>query len=204
MNKTILTAATISMLAGCGGGGGSDDPFSFTSSGSGPLALSDFTQFQNVSSNSLGAPVFGAPNAASASYNGIVQIVDPSRINVSTGSVEYLMGRATLNADFTNGTMSGSSGDFSNVTVVGSSINFDNSVSGSIPFTNGAITGEDWTAQFNGTLNDAGETIAVATAADGKFATLSGQNIILGTLDGTMSRNGATATDISGGVTAFE
>ena len=134
------------------GAGGSDDAPSFDELVSEGLALEERYEDSSLTS------VADMPTSGSATYDGVVgystSTSDPDAIIANPETVSSL----TLTADFGSSDISGRAYDFQNAD--------GSDVSGDLEITGGSISGNEFGANIDGTLNQAGTTISY----DGELA----------------------------------
>ncbi len=185
--KSIAVIACVAATAGCGGGGagGSLGNISFPAAGSGPITQAEL---QRLEADALAlenvfteADVsFAAPSVSSATYDGLV--------GIDLTAATSLLGRVTLNADFSGGSIAGTAGDFSVMDDTSADVSSPiENLSGSIPITGGVITGSDMTANMNGSVTGASGTYTAATTLNGSFVDVSGASIVGGAVDGSLT-----------------
>lgn len=190
MRRRVLAALAVSaILSGCGGGSGGSSTQTtfpaFPAAGTGPFTLSELQSYANINSIDFNNLTPQLPGTANATYNGMIVLTERG---TPSGDVDYL-GRATLDANFSAGTLSGSASDFAVADTASAVPNVLQQVSGTLPVTNGNIFGPAFTANLDGQLNNNGTILNVDTDVTGVFAMNNGQNIAAATVDGTMNSN---------------
>jgi|GEM_PF-5021233 len=200
----LEAVVALCLVAGCGGSsvdqvlraGLPDRLPSFPSVGSGPFSQSEITTYANFPSFDFSSVPLGLPGGASATYDGIVELKEFA----ATGDRDYV-GRSTLTADFTGGTISGTTSNFIEVTgIETTSPGITGILGGSVPITSGSITGLSFSAQFDGVLTNGGRNLSIDTSVDGIFGTVNGQSLALGIVNGTVN-DGTTVNSMSGAIT---
>ena len=186
------------VLAGCGS---QDGGITFAPVGSGPITKSEI---ENVYDdlNRLGNQVDSSdvrlvrPDVAVATYNGFV--------GFDLDSANSVTGRISMVADFSSNNVTGSAGNFSV---------FDNTIdptdpvenlSGTLPVSNGAITGTAMTADLNGSVVASTGTYSVSSSLSGQFADISGQSVVAGEVSGSLNNPDTSTTVINGGFLAVQ
>jgi len=164
---------------------------------------------------------YNKPSTAQATYDGLVGVTFDQ-------TNETMIGRATLTADFSSGTVDGNTSGY---TVFQEQYNIDTDaityvdvakMTGSIPFTNGTMSTqsfdiglgsigrtnvETFTADLNGTLastNAAYDGMQVAIDVEAGFGTIEGQNVVIGEATGTFTTPSFSNGSLSGGIVASE
>lgn len=204
--KTIAVISGLAITAGCGAGGVGQG-ISIAPIGSGPITNSEVQswakyapQFSNLTEDSI---TIATPGDATATYGGLILWEE------GIGD-QVIMGRMTLDANFTGGTISGQTGDFSvaNASVpTGDEIPTITTVevlSGTLPITNGSITGTSMSADMNGTLGSNDGNYSIAGQLTGTFLDVAGQSIVGGDTEGTMTHPNTTVNSMDGAFLAYE
>jgi len=159
---------------------------SMPSAGSGPFSASEVSTYDNLGSLNLDGVSLGQPNVSSASYNGFIKLLES---NATTGVTENVyIGRATVNADFLNQTVDGTTSDyFRNVGSPGNTV-IASQVVGSLPITNGSTTpNSGFIGSLYGQLNDGGRVLDIKSNFDGSFSTSASgsQSLAIATVTGS-------------------
>lgn len=186
ISKFSITAPLLSVLlvAGCGGGSSTVSPVvavsAFSALGSGAPTRAELLQLSNTftvlgDAVSSGAITLARPNAASATYDGVVTAT------FASGTV--VAGRMEMIADFSADTVSGTTGDYQ-IFVAESLGGGTVTPTGSIPITNGTTSGSTFTADLNGTLTTGLGPYALSSRISGVFAENGPQSVALGTMVG--------------------
>ena len=196
--KMFAVVGMLPVLAGCGS---QDGGITFAPVGSGPITKSEI---ENVYDdlNRLGNQVDSSdvrlvrPDVAVATYNGFV--------GFDLDSANSVTGRISMVADFSSNNVTGSAGNFSV---------FDNTIdptdpvenlSGTVPVSNGAITGTAMTADLNGSVVASTGTYIVNSSLSGQFADISGQSVVAGEVSGSLNNPDTSTTVINGGFLAVQ
>jgi len=196
--KMFAVVGMLPVLAGCGS---QDGGITFAPVGSGPITKSEI---ENVYDdlNRLGNQVDSSdvrlvrPDVAVATYNGFV--------GFDLDSANSVTGRISMVADFSSNNVTGSAGNFSV---------FDNTIdptdpvenlSGTVPISNGAITGTAMTADLNGSVVASTGTYIVNSSLSGQFADISGQSVVAGEVSGSLNNPDTSTTVINGGFLAVQ
>jgi len=196
--KMFAVVGMLPVLTGCGS---QDGGITFAPVGSGPITKSEI---ENVYDdlNRLGNQVDSSdvrlvrPDVAVATYNGFV--------GFDLDSANSVTGRISMVADFSSNNVTGSAGNFSV---------FDNTIdptdpvenlSGTVPISNGAITGTAMTADLNGSVVASTGTYSVSSSLSGQFADISGQSVVAGEVSGSLNNPDTSTTVINGGFLAVQ
>ena len=196
----IIALISPVLLAACGGGTSErptralDLPV-FGGVGSGTPTIDQYLALADAINDLDGAISAGTvtsqiPQSATASYDGL------SFATFATGTTA--IGNITLNADFINDTIGGSSGEYLIIvdqSLGGGTVN----ASGTLPIKNGNITGTTFAADMNGTLTTGAGNYVITSNMLGAFADNSGQNLAFGTYSGNVVNPDASIDAISSG-----
>lgn len=185
-------------LVACSTGGGSSPVVSLSTYGGvgsgtpSPTQVLGYLNEATALANALssGSILPGRPSTATASYAGI------STVNFASGTVAT--GNLSMDANFTNGTVTGSTGDY--LIVVPASMGGGTvAASGTLPITNGNITGSVVTATMNGNLTTGAGTYGVTSNLSGTFANNGTQSVVVGVTTGNVVLPDTSSSAISSG-----
>ncbi len=206
--QTLMVAGTVAGLAACGGsdGGGTGVGLGpgmlppgttlpvFPAAGSGPFTTGEITSYANFPTIDLNALPQALPGGSSATYDGIVELQ-----RFAGSGTTNIVGRATMTADFTAATVSGSTDTFIEVTgALTSSPSITGTLGGSIPISSGGITSTGFFATYDGTLTSGSQNLNVNSSVLGIFGDLNGQDVAVGMINGTIGGTDTLAGILTG------
>ncbi len=191
MTTPTFTAPTGSLFGGATGssiggstGGATTTAFpTMPAAGSGPYTTSEVAAYDSLGELDLSGASLGAPSLANATYNGLVGLEEFDSSDPTTETL--YIGRATLNANFNQSTISGTTANFFKADGTVDTTNIINQVGGTIPLSNGVINGDTFMADYTGSLTDGGRSFSINATIDGGFLNNGGQNMVLGIVSGT-------------------
>lgn len=211
MNKISITLAAISAatLTACGGGGGSVTQTlaakyglpAISGAGSGPVTAGELIALDNgLDALNLALALdevdIQPVQAASVTVNGMVSAP------YQNGGEKSLVGKLTLNADFSNAQISGSTSDF--VVFSGTAetnLTVDETLTGALTITQAPLTdfGLSFEMPLDGSLTGASGTYTVDADMNGVIAEADATVLALGTVVGTVTVPVAGTTTIQDG-----
>ena len=135
------------------------------------------------------------PTSATANYDGFVV----AGTNSVASAGRTIAGRYSMTANFANSTVTGSMGDFAYYVDDPTAPLFVEDIQGTLPLSNGTITGTQMSADANGTLTDSVDSYAVTSSITGEFFDNSGTNLFMGLVLGTTTPNTTGSAETFGG-----
>ena len=137
----------------------------------------------------------GRPNTSFARYNGII-VADLS-------ATQVVAGRLNMNVDFSNSTFTADADNFTQFNTNFGVTTYDEDLSGSFRVPTGFVIGNAFGGTGSGTLTGTNGPTDVDATLDGIFIDNGGQNIAMGTIDGTFTNTVGTF-NFGGGLLATD
>lgn len=190
MSLIVLLGTTGLTLAACGSSGGDAAFDSFQDD----IALSNAIEDGEL------AGVDTSTRTGTATMTGAIGIGD-----LGDDEELELIGELSVQADFDSDTASGSASNFGIYEEDTGRLAEDGQVSGSLTMSNGTISGQDFDADMNGRLTNAGDDFDLGLALDGKFYDRGGDLVVGGDVTGTITDVGSLdVQNVEGGFVASE
>lgn len=185
----LLGTAAFALSACLGGGSADNEEFQ-----------DEFDLFSALSAGELASIDTGA-RTGTATMTGAVAV----NVETDDGEEVEVLSPLTLEADFDADTATGSANDFNAYDVDGNIVE-GGDLDGSMAVTNGAISGDEFTADLDGTLtNDDNSSFVFDLEMDGGFYDNNGTTVVGGDVNGTLFDVDFGTTDtIEGGFVASE
>jgi len=186
ISRFFLIASVLTCLASCGGGASN---LAVTAGAPSPGGQGSSGQASLFASQSI-ASIFGAAGSGP---------ITVGQIGSATDQVEMVVGRLSLDANFTTNTVTGSTADFSifSGATPETTVKIED-LSGSLAISSGVITGSSMVADLDGVLSGT-QNVTYDAELRGSFLDVDGRPHAIGIFDGTTTVGSGSAQSFNDG-----